>query len=137
MQTSEDNKTAYEAEKAFIADYVLTGKEVPWLAHQKQPDNVFFSHAAHFQKCYKCHLTMRGKQDIGTPQNPQKLCMTCHPSLTELDKGIPAERNMLTGYSKTTLKMWQCEQCHANPGHYYYDGKGRTAANNACFTCHK
>ena len=137
MQSSEDNKAAYEAERVFITDYVLTGREVPWLAHQTQPDNVFFSHAAHYQKCYKCHLTMQGKLNLGTPENPQKLCMTCHPSLAELDKNMPVERNALTGYSKTTLKMWQCEHCHAHPGHFYNDGKGRTAANNACLTCHK
>ncbi len=130
-------KAAYAAEKAFVEGYVKTGAAVPWQVHQKQPDNVFFSHAAHFQKCYSCHLTMKGRLNLGTPDNPQKLCTTCHPSLEELDKGIPVEKNILTDYSRTTMKMWQCEACHAFPGHFYNDGKGRTAANNACYTCHK
>ena len=128
---------AYAAEKVFVEEYVRTGKDVPWLAHQKQPDNVFFSHAAHFNKCYTCHLTMKGKFNLGTPDNPQKLCMTCHPSLDALNKNIPVETNVLTTYSSTTMKMWECEQCHALPGHFSNDGKGRTAANNACYTCHK
>ena len=129
--------SAYQAEKTFVEEYVNTGKEVPWLVHQYQPDNVFFSHAAHFQKCYKCHLTMKGDLNLGTPDNPQKLCMTCHPSLEALDANIPVEKNVLTDYSRTTMKMWECEHCHAHPGHFSNDGKGRTAANNACYTCHK
>lgn len=130
-------KAAYEAEKVFVEEYVRTEKEVPWLVHQYQPDNVFFSHAAHFNKCYQCHLTMKGRLNLGTPDNPQKLCMTCHPSVEELDKNIAVASNVLTDYSKTTMKMWECERCHAHPGHFYNDGKGRTAANNACYTCHK
>lgn len=130
-------KAAYAAEKALVEDYLLTDKPLPWLVHQKQPDNVFFSHAAHFERCYKCHLTMKGEKNLGSPENPQKLCMTCHPSVAELDKNPPVEVNVLTGYSRTTKKMWECESCHAHPGHYYNDGKGRTVANNACYTCHK
>ncbi|MDL2316513.1 cytochrome c family protein [Desulfovibrio sp. OttesenSCG-928-A18] len=130
-------KAAYEAEKFFVEEYVAKGREVPWLRHQYQPDNVFFSHAAHFSKCYSCHLTMKGSLSLGTPDNPDKLCMTCHPSLAELDKNIPVAVNVLTDYSASTMKMWECERCHALPGHFYNDGKGRTAANNACYTCHK
>ena len=80
---------------------------------------------------------MKGKLNLGSPDNPEKLCRTCHPSLEQLDKGIAVESNILTDYSSTTMKMWECEECHALPGHFYNDGKGRTAANNACFTCHK
>ena len=144
VQTSEPNAkstpeevAAYKAEKVFVEEYVRGNKEVPWLAHQKQPDNVFFSHAAHFNKCYSCHLTMKGKFNFGTPANPQKLCMNCHPSVEMLSKNIPVETNVLSGYSRTTKKMWECESCHAHPGHFSNDGKGRTAANNACYTCHK
>jgi len=128
---------AYQAEKTFVNDYVRKGAPVPWQVHQMQPDNVFFSHAAHFMKCYDCHLTMKGKLNLGTPDNPDKLCMTCHPSIEQLEAGLPVQSNVLTGYSRTTMKMWECERCHAHPGHFYNDGKGRSAANNACFTCHK
>lgn len=128
---------AYKAEKIFVEEYVRTGRQVPWLVHQKQPDNVFFSHAAHFNKCYSCHLTMKGNLNLGAPDAPQKLCITCHPSLADLDKNIPVQVNMLSDYSRTTMKMWECEKCHALPAHYYRNGQGRTAANNACYTCHK
>ncbi|MDR3177019.1 MAG: cytochrome c family protein [Desulfovibrio sp.] len=130
-------KAAYQAEKSFVENYLNPGKPVPWRKHQYQPQNVFFSHPAHFQKCYTCHLTMQGRLNLGTPENPQKLCATCHVSLEKLDRDAPVETNILTGYSSGTLKMSECERCHANPGHFYADGRGRTFANNACFTCHK
>jgi nitrate/TMAO reductase-like tetraheme cytochrome c subunit len=136
-KSSPSERAAYAAEKHFVETYVRDGKEVPWLAHQKQPDNVFFSHAAHFSRCYSCHLTMKGRLNFGNPDNPRKLCMNCHPSLEELDRNAPVESNVLTGYGRTTKKMWECESCHAHPGHFSDDGKGRTAANNACYTCHK
>ena len=135
--SSPERVAAYNAEKTFVQDYVLANKEVPWLVHQKQPDNVFFSHAAHYNKCYSCHLTMKGRLNLGTPASPEKLCVQCHPSVAELDKGIPVKRNVLTGYDRATKKMWECEACHSHPGHFFNDGKGRTAANNACYTCHK
>ena len=137
--STKEEIAAYEAEKIFVEQYVNTGREVPWATHQKQPDNVFFSHAAHFEKCYACHSTMKDDRglNLGSVDSPDKLCMTCHPSLEELDRNIPVEVNALSGYSRTTMKMWECEQCHANPAHYYNDGKGPTAANNACYTCHK
>lgn len=111
------------AEADYIANYVDFEKEVDWLIHQKQPDNVFFSHAAHWlENCQTCHVDFTEKE----------LCTQCHPSVEELDKQIPYLENRLTGYSKKTMKMWQCERCHALPEHY-----GITNANNACYTCHK
>jgi hypothetical protein len=132
-----EQKAAYAAEKVLMEDYIQGGKELPWKIHQKQPDNVFFSHATHFKACFTCHLTMKGDKNLGTPEDPQRLCMTCHTPLDELNKNIPVQENVLTGYSRTTMKMWECESCHALPGHFYNDGTGRTAANNACYTCHK
>jgi uncharacterized protein with PIN domain len=116
---------------------ILNDREIVWEAHQRQPDNVFFSHAAHYEACFTCHLTMKGDLNLGTPEDPRKLCMKCHPSVEELTRNIPVQENILTGYSRTTLKMWQCESCHAFPGHFSDDGAGRTVANNACYTCHK
>ncbi|MDR2161311.1 MAG: cytochrome c family protein [Desulfovibrio sp.] len=122
---------------ALVTTYIQGGKELVWQAHQRQPDNVFFSHAAHFNACFSCHLTMKGGLNMGTPDDPRRLCMRCHPSLAELNSNMPVQENILTGYSRTTMKMWQCESCHAFPGHFSDDGAGRTAANNACYTCHK
>ena len=128
----------FEAEKNFLEEFVWKGREPEWVIHQFQPDNAFFSHAAHLQKCYACHLTMKEERiNLGTPENMTKLCQQCHPSLEKLDASRGVEKNILSGYSRTTMKMWQCESCHAHPGHYYNGGAGRTAANNACFTCHK
>jgi hypothetical protein len=130
---AESAKAAYDAEKTFMENYVKVARDIPWVAHQTQPDNVFFSHAAHFKKCYTCHLTMKGRLSLGSPEDPKKLCMTCHSPAA----GQAPEVNILTGYSRATIKMSECEKCHAHPGHFYDDGKGRTAANNACYTCHK
>ena len=137
-KSTPEERAAYAAEKVLVEEYVQPGKELPWKLHQTQPDNVFFSHATHYKACFTCHLTMKGgKKDLGTPDDPRKLCMTCHPSLDELNKNPAVAENSMTGYSRTTMKMWECEQCHALPGHFYNDGKGRTSANNACYTCHK
>ena len=119
-----------KAELDYIKNFVEPGKEVPWLIHQKQPDNVFFSHAAHdLKNCVRCHRQWK-EQDI---------CKRCHPTLEELDKGIPYKENILTGYSAKTMKMQQCEACHSRPAHWRDNEKikKRARANNACFTCHK
>jgi len=110
------------AEVAFVDEYVLQDKEVKWKVYQKQPDNVFFSHAAHsLQTCNTCHVFVE-----------KELCGKCHIPVFNENK-IPAlEENWLTGYATTTLKMWECEQCHANPNHL-----GINNASNACFVCHK
>lgn len=92
-------------EARYVNDFVKKGKEVEWLVYQTQPDNVYFSHIAHKGKfeCTKCHL------DMANAKTP--------PVYYE---------NRLSGYSKNTMKMWQCEECHA-----------QNHASNACFVCHK
>ena len=71
-------------EERFVRDYVQTGREIKseWLIYQKQPDNVFFSHALHFGAlaelkgpketaafCSRCHLIGKtGFRD--TPKTP-------------------------------------------------------------------
>lgn len=93
-------------EQKFVEQYIDKGnnKLVPWYVYQKQPDNVYFSHAAHADlECTECHL------DVASMDTPP-----------------PYQENKLTGYSRNTMKMWQCERCHANYG-----------VSNACFVCHK
>ncbi len=110
------------AETKYIDKYLSVDKEVPWLVYQKQPDNVFFSHAVHnMDKCGECH-------DF----SEVALCNHCHPNVAEADTPPAFNENRLTGYSKDTMKMWACEECHAIPEH-----RENTNANNACFTCHK
>lgn len=91
-------------DKKFYEEFVEKEKEVPWVAYQKQPDNVFFSHAAH----------------------EQLDCTECHPDVANMEKPGPVYVNRVTGYTKDTMKMWQCERCHANNG-----------VSNACYVCHK
>lgn len=118
-----------QAEAAYVRDYLDKGQEVPWRIHQYQPDNVFFSHAAHMPAaCATCHSEYDPEDD---EYDEDAFCSTCHPSVKDLNNA-PVKENRMTGYSKTTMKMWQCERCHANPNHI--DG---TNANNACYTCHK
>lgn len=113
-------------EKKFVESYVKPEKEVKWLTYQYQPDNVFFSHAAHnFENCTKCHPDLYKTEG--------DLCGACHPKDIGKSDTPPAhEKNIVTGYSKTTMKMWECERCHANENH-----RGTTTASNACFVCHR
>ena len=111
------------SEKQFIEEYVATGKEVNWLVYQMQPDNVFFSHAAHsLEKCGECHADWDEKQ----------LCANCHPNVADTNTPPVYFENRISTYSKDTMKMWACEKCHVVPDH-----RDNTNANNACFTCHK
>ncbi len=99
-----ETKRALDAETEYMEKYVETGKEVPWLVYQYQPDNVFFSHKAHESiTCNTCHIV-----DGATNDNPV------------------LQENKLTGYSKNTMKMAECESCHAEKGQ-----------SNACYVCHK
>lgn len=93
------------AEAKYMEEYFNQDKEVPWLVYQYQPDNVYFSHNAH---------TLAFD------------CVECHPAMAENDTPPTYYRNRLTGYSKDTMKMWQCERCHAENG-----------VSNACYNCHK
>lgn len=118
-----------EAEVAYFRNFAEKGREVDWLIHQYQPDNVFFSHAAHMPStCASCHLEYNPED---SEFDQAAFCATCHLSVKDLDDAA-VKRNRLTGYSKTTMKMWQCERCHANPIHIEASN-----ANNACYTCHK
>lgn len=111
-----------KAEAQYVADYISTGKEVKWNVIQKQPDNVYFSHAVHsLERCNDCHQ-----------YSQREFCGLCHPDVAGMNTTPVFSENRLTGYSESTMKMWQCERCHANPNH-----RGSTDANNACFVCHK
>jgi hypothetical protein len=48
-----------ESERIFVEEYVVKEREVPWLIYSRQPDCVFFSHAAHVKmaemECVTCH----------------------------------------------------------------------------------
>lgn len=88
----------------FVTDFVEPGIEVKWEVYQYQPDNVFFTHTAHQ------HLD----------------CTECHPDVGNSETTPVLYRNRLSGYSKDTMRMRQCERCHAENG-----------VSNACYICHK
>ena len=99
-------ETADEA--IFVEQYVQKEREVPWHVYSRQPDCVFFSHAAH---------VIKSKMD----------CETCHGDIGTSTSLKPYQENRITGYSRdiwghsiggfkaTThdrMKMDDCAQCH-------------------------
>ncbi len=96
-------------EQRLIDEYIRPEKEIPWQSYAKQPEHVFFSHAAH----------------------SLERCSTCHQDMS-VSKNLPAyQENRITGYSRGTMAMRTCERCHALPGH------APTTAANDCAVCHK
>lgn len=119
-----------EDEAVFVDQYVAKGREVPWLIYARQPDCVFFSHAAHL---------------FGAKLE----CATCHGQIGESESLRPYEENRITGYSRDIwgnniagikrythdrMKMDDCAECHAQAG--IHDSSVQTR-RDACFVCHK
>ncbi|MBU1712868.1 MAG: cytochrome c family protein [Proteobacteria bacterium] len=117
-------------EKKFVEEYVAKEREVPWLVYSKQPDCVFFSHAAHVKKA--------GME-----------CITCHGPIGESTSLQVYEENRITGYSRNIwgkniagikrepwdrMKMDDCAECHEKEA-----GKRSSVQTDkeACFVCHK
>jgi hypothetical protein len=99
--------TESEDERILVEEYIQQEREIPWLVYAWQPDNVYFSHAAHTEE-----------QGIE--------CVRCHRDVSAEEKMPVYKENRLTGYSKNTMKMVECEKCHAEKG-----------ASNSCHICHK
>lgn len=95
------------AEKAFIDQYVTPNREPEWRSYAAQPENVFFSHAAHMKRA-------------------KLKCEKCHGEIGSSDK-LPAHfADRISGYSRQTMWMDVCEGCHA-------ENKFVTS----CMDCHK
>lgn len=92
----------------FVEKYASKGREVPWLIYSRQPDCVFFSHAAHVKAA---------KID----------CVTCHGHIGESENLKIYEESRITGYSRDIwgksiggfkkntwdrMKMDDCAECH-------------------------
>ncbi len=140
-------------EVKFVEEYVANGREVPWLVYARQPDCVFFSHAAHVKKA-------------------EMDCGTCHGHIGESEHSRVYEENRITGYSRDIwgknisglrehtwerMKMDDCAECHATkeiktdietlpwPINWlplpYKKQTGNqasvTTVKEACFVCHK
>jgi hypothetical protein len=110
------------AERRLVDDYVVAGREVPWLVYSRQPQNVHFSHAA--------HVELAGIE-----------CERCHGNHGETSSLPPYEVNRLSTYSRRiwgprvagggpgmgdSMKMSDCSGCHARRG-----------VQDHCLMCHK
>ena len=96
-----------ETEAKLVSEYVEPEKEIPWVSYSRQPDNVFFSHGA--------HVTMA-----------EMACTDCHRDVKEETAAPPVKINRLTGYPSGIMKMYVCEDCHAQQN-----------VSNSCDVCHK
>jgi hypothetical protein len=116
-----DSPNGDSPEEAAFLKYLKANKPIPWLVYARQPDCVFFSHAA--------HTASAGFE-----------CSRCHGDHGETTKLRPYEYNRITGYSRDIwgkgpiglsgpphrMKMDDCAKCHSENG-----------VNRACFVCHK
>ena len=122
MECHEEAQGENPEEVKLIEDYIEPNREIPWLVYARQPDCVFFSHAAHVK--------------MGELE-----CETCHGMKGESDRTTVYEENRITGYSRAIwgkniaglktntwdrMKMDDCAECHEEHG-----------VNQACFVCHK
>ena len=113
-----------EEEMKFVEEYMEKGQEVPWLVYSRQPDCVFFSHAAHVIKagmsCEECHGPIGTSTSLKTYQENR---------ITGYSRDIWGDD--LTGIFKKnpwdSMKMDDCAKCH----------KKETGSKGACFQCHK
>ena len=123
LQCHEEQVGEHPEEAKLIKEYVQPGKEIPWLVYSRQPQCVFFSHAAHVVLA-------------------EMECATCHGPVGEEEHTKPYQYNRLTkysrdiwgwniaGYKKHTwdrMKMDDCAECHEE----------MTGSKGTCFQCHK
>jgi hypothetical protein len=123
LECHEEQIGEHPEEAKLIKDYVEPGKEIPWLVYARQPQCVFFSHAAHVNMA-------------------EMECATCHGAVGESEHTKPYQYNRLTlyrrdiwgyniaGYQKhpwDRMKMDDCAECHEE----------MTGHKGACFQCHK
>jgi hypothetical protein len=101
-------------EKRFIDTYVTPGREPEWLSYSRQPENVFFSHAA--------HVKLAGLK-----------CDRCHGALSSSDGLRAVYVDRISGYSRDVLpvagrgmSMDDCVACHRQRG-----------LENSCMECHR
>ena len=116
-------------EARFVNEYVANNREVPWLIYSRQPQNVFFSHAAHVKM---------GEMD----------CVTCHGHIGESESLPTYKQNRISGYSIDIwgrnisgikrnswdrMKMDDCAECHRNEG---VNQNSVQTLRGGCFVCH-
>jgi hypothetical protein len=123
LECHEEQVGEHPEEAKMMREYVEPGKEIPWLIYSRQPQCVFFSHAA--------HVVMAEME-----------CETCHGPIGEAEHLKPYQYNRLTLYSRDIwgwniaglahntwdrMKMDDCAKCHEE----------MTGYKGSCFQCHK
>ena len=116
-------------EARFVNEFVANNREVPWLIYSRQPQNVFFSHAAHVKM---------GEID----------CVVCHGHIGESESLPIYKENRISGYSidiwgrrisgikRNTwdrMKMDDCADCHSREG---VNQNSVQTHRGGCFVCH-
>jgi len=111
-----------EAEARLIEAYLTPDLEIPWFVYARQPQNVYFSHAA--------HVTLA---EID--------CDRCHGPHGATETLVPGQTNRISTYSRSiwgpritgggpsisdAMKMSDCSDCHA-----------RNGVQDHCLMCHK
>lgn len=76
-----------------VREYVKKGKEVAWMASQRQPEHVRFPHGPHLP--------------LG--------CPSCHPDMRREDS-LTVVRNPISGYTLQAMPMARCRACHQERG---------------------
>jgi len=117
-------------EAKFVNEYVAKEREVPWLIYSRQPQNVFFSHAAHVKMA-------------------QMDCVTCHGHIGESESLRVYQENRISGYSIDIwgkniagfkrnpwdrMKMDDCSECHVKEN---VNQNSVQTLRGGCFVCHK
>lgn len=130
IECHEDLQGVEPGELLYVSEYLEQDREVPWLIYSRQPDCVFFSHAAHVKT---------GKME----------CEQCHGSYRESTSLKPYYENRFTGYSRDIwgksiagikqnawdrMKMDDCDDCHRKEG---IEATSVQTGKDACFVCHK
>ena len=140
LECHEEQIGEHLEEEKLVKEYVEPGKEIPWLIYSRQPQCVFFSHAAHVKMA-------------------EMECATCHGPIGDSDHVRPYQYNRLTLYSRdiwgwniaglakngwdylkqaddsggtkiehpARMKMDDCAKCHEE----------KRGIHDACFVCHK
>jgi hypothetical protein len=118
-----------EHERLFVEEYVAKNREVPWLIYSRQPDCVFFSHAAHVK--------------MGNME-----CVTCHGHIGESETLRVYRENRISGYSIDIwgeniagfkrnswdrMKMDDCSECHQRDN---VNQNSVQTLKGGCFVCH-
>ncbi len=129
VECHEEMQGDSEDEAIFMEEYVAKDREIPWHVYSRQPDCVFFSHAAHVKM---------GKMD----------CVTCHGHIGESDQLPTYKENRISTYSIDIwgrnisgikrnswdrMKMNDCANCHRENG---VNQRSVQTRKGGCFVCH-